>query len=114
MSPFVPDIEDANRHEVLWSDIIEPDQAATDSHAAGLARMLTASADDSPEGEVAADLRDVLAVAKGPQSLRQPSKIKNCSQAQLKSSAGPSGSTTRSHLSATQIQRSCCTIRSKT
>jgi metacaspase-1 len=61
MSPFVPDIEDANRHEVLWSDIIEPDQAAADTHAAGLARMLAASAEDSPEGEVAADLRDVLA-----------------------------------------------------
>jgi hypothetical protein len=61
MSPFVPDIQNANRHEVLWSDIIEPTEAAADTHAARLARMLAAPGDDSPEAEVTADLRDELA-----------------------------------------------------
>jgi hypothetical protein len=61
MKPYVPDIADANRHEVLWSDVVEPADAAPADRMAKLARMLAAAPDASAEAEVAADLRDVLA-----------------------------------------------------
>jgi len=61
LKPYVPDVVDANRHEVLWSDVIEPAGAPRSSRAAGLARMLTVTGAESPQAEVTADLRDVLA-----------------------------------------------------
>jgi metacaspase-1 len=61
LKPYVPDIPDGNRHEVLWSDIIQPTAIPGAARMDDLARMLTAPADDSAHAEVTADLRDVLA-----------------------------------------------------
>jgi hypothetical protein len=59
---YTPDIPEANRLEVLWSDVVVPAGAIAGSRAAtGLAGMLAAGGDGGVAGEVTADLRDVLA-----------------------------------------------------
>ncbi len=61
LRPYTPDVPDANRLEVLWSDVVAPAGAALAARAAGLAGVLAAGADGGTAGEVTADVRDVLA-----------------------------------------------------
>jgi hypothetical protein len=61
LKPYIPDVPDENRHEVLWSDVIQPDGTPRALRTADLARMLAAGGGDSAHAEVTADLRDALA-----------------------------------------------------
>jgi hypothetical protein len=58
---YVPDIPDANRHEVLWSDIIQPAGMTGAGRAASIAQIFSATGAGGAHDEVTADLRDALA-----------------------------------------------------
>jgi hypothetical protein len=64
MKPYVPDVPDANRHEVLWSDIITPSAAAMAPRSAALAAAalpLLQPTAAATQPEVALDIKEVLA-----------------------------------------------------
>ena len=65
MKPYVPDIPEENRHEVLWSDVIAPAAAAAAvPHAQRLvaaAQTLLVAAAGLPEPAVSQQIKDILA-----------------------------------------------------
>jgi hypothetical protein len=65
LKQFAPDLLDANRHEVVWSDIVEPDVAVTEiarvQRRAQEALALALPARVSGDAALAAQIKDILA-----------------------------------------------------
>jgi metacaspase-1 len=60
LKPFVTNIPDENRHEVLWSQIIDPGMTPRASRGAEVGRLLSSADDGSAEAALTADIVDAL------------------------------------------------------